>query len=237
MRRSVGLCLFLCLAVNGIYAQYRFRPWVDAGTGFVSLSGLGVSLYLQYKTPPLSQARINLLDRQDINRFDRPATYQWSPGTAKLSDGLALVSGLLPLIYAVDQRSRSEALPVIHVAAQSTLLSLSLANAFKLTKRERPFMYNENTPIEKKLKSDARMSFFSAHTATVSSLCFSFAFAWKEYHPDSKAMPYIYSGAVLVPAIEAYLRVKAGKHYPTDVIAGYLCGLGASYLMHRLHQK
>ena len=41
----------------------------------------------------------------------------------------------------------------------------------------------------------------------------------------------------MIPAITGYLRVKAGKHYPTDTIAGYLLGATAGILIPQLHKK
>jgi len=38
-----------------------------------------------------------------------------------------------------------------------------------------------------------------------------------------------------LPAIQGYLRVRAGKHFPTDVITGYIVGLGSAWLMHKMH--
>jgi membrane-associated phospholipid phosphatase len=86
-----------------------------------------------------------------------------------------------------------------------------------------------------KTTTDARFSFFSAHTTTVSTICFTTAFAYGAYRPDGKYKNLIWASAIALPAVEGYLRVKAGKHFPSDVITGYFVGLGTSYLMHRLH--
>ena len=47
----------------------------------------------------------------------------------------------------------------------------------------------------------------------------------------------MWSGAFLIPATTAYLRVKAGRHFPTDVIAGYATGAIVGYLIPHLHKK
>lgn len=236
-RQNFMFCLFLFWGFQSIHAQYNYRPKFDVIAGSVSFAGLGTSLYLQRKVDPLSVQLINGLNRQSIHPFDRIATYQWNKNIAKLSDGLAVSACILPFYFALDKNNRRDFPKILNVTGQSVLFSLALSNGFKLGKRNRPFLYNSDVPLEEKLKSDARMSFFSAHTTTVSSMCFSFAFAYDTYHKGSKHTPYVYAGAIVVPAIEGFLRVKAGKHYPSDVIVGYLVGLGSSYLMYRIHRQ
>lgn len=217
--------------------SYVFKAKTDVSAGLSSALILGGSLYFQEKVNPLSAQQIALLDQRSVNQFDRYACTQWNPTIARSSDILAVGSVLLPACYAFNARTKGDLLPIVNVSLQSLFLSQAVANLAKFSKRNRPFLYNTEVGMEYKLKPDARMSFFSAHTTTVSASCFSFAFAHQTYYKDSKANPYIWTAAAIVPAIEGYLRVKAGKHYPTDVIVGYLAGLGSSWLMHRLHLK
>ena len=42
--------------------------------------------------------------------------------------------------------------------------------------------------------------------------------------------------AAVVPAITAYLRVKGGKHFYTDVITGYLVGAAVGLIVPELHK-
>ncbi|MES2618013.1 MAG: phosphatase PAP2 family protein [Bacteroidota bacterium] len=216
---------------------YQLKSGLDIGMALGSSATFATGLYFQHKEKPLPEATILLLDRKNVNRFDRIATYQWHPTAAKVSDGLAVGSVLMYSYFYFNKSTRSDFFQISTVGFQSVLLSQALANAIKPVGRYRPYLYNSNVPMEKKLTADAKMSFFSAHTATVSSACFSFAFAHQQYMPNSKANRYVWSAAVLVPAVQGYLRVKAGKHYPTDVITGYLVGLGSSFLMHQLHKR
>lgn len=235
---SLLLNFFLLYPVlNFAQNRYSFSTGREVLTGSISTVVLGSTIYIQKTHKPLSQTSILALKPEQVNRFDRIACTQWNTNIKTTSDGLALASGLLPLYFALRKDTRPYFKEIGNVSFQSVMLSLALANTLKLTKRNRPLMYNPEVPMEEKLKVDSRMSFFSAHTATVSSMCFSFAFAYSTYLPDSKAKPYINVGAFVIPAIEGFLRVKAGKHYPTDVIIGYLCGLGSSYLMHKIHLK
>ncbi len=234
-----GLVSGFFLCIQFVQAQTYLQPKFGRDLPVLAGSGLvfGTGLYLQSQVNPLSSDDILKLDKSKIWKFDRIACSQWNTTAKFASDGLAVSSVLLPLIFLANEHTKSEFYPIANVSLQSLALAQALANMTKLSNRNRPYLYNPDAPMSEKLKSDARMSFFSAHTVTVSSTCFSFAFAHKTYLPSSKANPYIMAGAFIVPAIEGYLRVKAGKHFPSDVIVGYIVGLGTAYLMHRLYLK
>lgn len=197
----------------------------------------GTSFYLQKKVKPLKETQILSLKQSDVNAFDRIACSLYSKKIAHISDGLAISSLLFNGYFLFNKNTKKDFLNIEMVSIQSLMLSQAIANGFKLTLRNRPFMYNQNVEMNEKIKSESRLSFFSAHTSTVSSLAFSFAFAHQQYFKTHKANPYIMSGAILLPALQGYLRVRAGKHFPTDVITGHLIGLGSSYLMHRIHRN
>jgi membrane-associated phospholipid phosphatase len=231
---SALLSFFLCFQLS--YAQYNFQLKKALGYGLGSGLVLGTSLILQNKVKPLTINQINLLEIKDVYRFDRVACSLWNPKMAHASDYLAMGSVLLPTYFYFRNQSREDVYKIANVAVQSILLAQAFANISKLSLRNRPYMYNKNVDVSEKLKSDSRMSFFSAHTSMVSSSCFSFALACQTYQIDKRAMPYIWTGAALLPAVQGYLRVRAGKHYPSDVIVGYLAGLGSAFLMHHLHK-
>ncbi len=240
IKKSGMVLIFFVFINSNIFAQsnaYQLKTGMDLGIALGS-SGVFTSTYLlQKKVQPLPQASILQLNRNSINAFDRIATYQWNPTIAKVSDGVAVGAILMQSYFYFNKSTRTDAFKIGVVSFESFMLSQSIANALKLTKRNRPFLYNPDVPLAYKYKGDARMSFFSAHTTTVSSMCFSFAFTHQYYMPNSKYNKGIWISAFTLPAVQGFLRVKAGKHYPTDVITGYLVGLGSAYLMHQLHKR
>ncbi len=217
--------------------HYDLKPGLDIGMAIGSTALFSTTYLLQERVKPLPEATILQLKRSDINAFDRVATYQWDRNAAHISDGLAVGSVLMQSYFYFNKSTRHHSFRIGTVAFQSLMLSQGIANAMKLTLRNRPYLYNDKVAMDQKLKGDSRMSFFSAHTTTVSSMCFSFAYAHNTYMPDSRYKNVIWVSAFTLPAIQGFLRVKAGKHYPTDVITGYLVGLGSSFLMHKLHQS
>jgi len=108
-----------------------------------------------------------------------------------------------------------------------------------VVRRPRPFTYNPEVALEKKLKLDAKRSFFSGHASHTAAFTFFMAKVVSDYHPNMKKglKTLMWSGAILIPATTSYLRVKAGKHFPTDVIAGYAAGAFVGYIIPHLHKK
>lgn len=231
----LGFFLYIVFDSQAQAQRYQLKAGMDIGLATGSAALLTTDYFLQKKVEPLPDATILLLDRKNINSFDRIATYQWDENAAKISDGLAIGSVLMQSYFFFNKQTRSESFKIGTVAFQSLILSQGIVNMAKLTLRNRPYMYNENAPMEEKRSAYGRFSFFSGHTTTVSSMCFSFAFSHQTYLPNSKANNAIWVSAFTLPAVEGFLRVKAGKHYPSDVIVGYLVGLGTSFLMHKVH--
>lgn len=235
LRKSGSLLgFFLCFHIS-IWAQYQFKPKADIGIGLGSGLGLTTAIYLQRQTPSLTPLQIQALNQYQVNKFDRIACSQWHPQAAKASDALAIGTACLYAYFLADHTTQKDGFKIATVGLQSVLLTNALSNVFKLSLRPRPYVYNSQVDLNTKLKPDARMSFFSAHTGTVSALSFSFAYAYQTYHPNQKHIA-LWAVSATLPAVQGYLRVRAGKHFPTDVISGYLVGLGSAWLMQKMHK-
>jgi len=104
----------------------------------------------------------------------------------------------------------------------SLLVAAGLSTTFKIIiKRPRPFTTYPDIIIKK--GKGGSYSFPSGHTtmafATATSLSLSFP-KWYVIVPS-----YTYAAAV------AYSRMYLGVHYPSDVLAGILLGMGTSFLV------
>ncbi|MEQ8424859.1 MAG: phosphatase PAP2 family protein, partial [Cyclobacteriaceae bacterium] len=79
---------------------------------------------------------------------------------------------------------------------------------------------------------------FSGHTSHTAAASFFMAKVISDYHPNMNkgARIILWSAAVYIPALTATLRVKAGKHFPSDVVAGYAVGAFAGWLIPQLHK-
>ena len=192
--------------------------------------------YFYERKPALNLEKINLLDASQVNRFDRSAINHYSPGAAKTSDILLGTSMILPAILMADKNMRKDGGAIAIVYLQSIALTAAEIQLVKgLVQRARPFTYNSNAPLSEKLKADAAASFFSGHTAMVATATSFTATVFSIYHPDSKALPYVYIGAAALPIATGYMRYRAGMHFPTDIAAGLIIGALNGFLVAKLH--
>lgn len=216
---------------------YRLAYKTDVPLAVAGLGTLTTSYFLGKKREAPTAAEISALDRSDIWRLDRFATRQWSPPTATASDVLMYSSIALPGLLFINKNVRKEHY-VSLMYAETMLLTAGVTNLVKeLTKRYRPFTYNENANESLKYKKDARLSFFSGHTSLAATSSFFMAKVFSDLNPESKLKPFVWTSAAVLPAVMGLLRVFAGKHYPTDVIVGYVTGAAIGFLVPYLHKK
>ncbi len=203
--------------------------------------GLGVQLAglsLHKKVAPLTVEDLEFLNPASVRAFDRSTIGNYSLRAQKTSDIFLYSSVAFPLLFLADKNMRKDYLKIGSMAAEALLLNGGITTLIKSSvKRTRPYVYDPLIPIEKKLSTSARMSFFSGHTSTVATMSFFSAKVFADYHPDSKWKPVVWTVATVLPATTAYLRYKGGKHFPTDVIVGYGVGAAIGILVPHLHRS
>lgn len=235
---SFLLVLALVLSLAGQPFPYELQPARE-----IALFGLGGGLSLtahlgDRNLSSLDQKTINSLDAEKIVSFDRGATRQYSPVAADWSNRLLRAGVVTPIFWAGSRPVRHRALIVGTMLAQTMLIQDGITKSTKLLfKRNRPFLYNEEHALHNKLKTDARLSFFSGHTAATAALSFFSAQVFSDIYPESKWKPVVWGAAALLPAATGYARYRAGKHFPSDILIGYAVGAGIGMLVPRLHRK
>lgn len=194
----------------------------------------------------LTAAEIAGLDPMDVNAFDRGATDNWSEQAAHLSDiglwgpaGLAALSPLAFPALARQEGSYGKQLGTLAVLfLETNLLNLGFTDLVKYSvRRISPYAYNDLVPVGEKVQDpDIRKSYFSGHTSISAANSFFLAKIYADYYPESQWKPLFWGLAATVPALTGYLRVRAGKHFTTDVITGYAVGAAFGYLIPHLHR-
>ena len=205
---------------------------------FGSAIGLGIiGLKVNDDIVPFTLDEINALSRDDVNSFDRGATYNWSPAAGNASDILAAALILSPGLLAFSDEVRNDFTPVLTMYFQTLILAEVLPLTIKgITQRTRPFVYNEDTPIEEKETQNARRSFFSGHTSVAFAMAVFLSTVYSDFHPNSKWKPFVWGVSLLAATTVGYLRYAAGKHFPTDIITGALVGSALGYFIPFIHR-
>lgn len=206
---------------------------VLAGSGAMAIGGL----LLMEKVPPLTETQLSLLDPADVNSFDRGAIRQYRINTANLSDYLLSVSAVAPFSVLASRSVRKEFAPVLVMYVETAALVGGLTSISKgLFKRKRPYAYNPDALMSDRLSTDARHSFFSGHVSTSSAFCFLTAYMVNRY-AEKPVWKYVaWSGAAIIPGTIGVWRYTSGKHFPTDIIAGYIIGAGTGILIPHIHR-
>ena len=155
-----------------------------------------------------------------------------------MSDFLLYSSIAVPGLLLTDKTVRNDYRSFSLVWAESVFLTLGITNLTKvLVSRPRPYLYGDKAPEEYKIKDDNRKSFFSGHTSISAVSCFLMASMYDDYNPDSKLSPYLWASAGFIPALTAYYRYDAGKHFPADLVAGYIVGSAVGIMVPKWHTK
>jgi len=187
---------------------------------------------------PYTAAQVNSLDPFNQPGFDRSTIQNWSPTTDLASDIMLYSSFTLPALMMINKRTRKDFLVVGFIYAEVALLTVGITDLAKgLAHRARPYAYNKELSFETSTAKDARLSFFSGHTSMTAALSFATAKIFSDYSDNRTHEALVWTSAVILPAVTGYLRIRAGKHFPSDVIAGYIIGAGIGYLVPFLHTR
>ncbi len=187
---------------------------------------------------PLTPAQVDALNRADVNSFDRKATFNYSVSADRLSD-LTLIAntGILGALTLATQPMRQDIKTVAVMYIETALLMNGVGGIVKgLTQRSRPFVYNADVPLADKLELDARESFFSVHSGTSFATAVFTGEVFQHYFPQSKLKPFVWIGTLGLATTTAMLRYEAGKHYPTDLLAGTAFGSLVGWGIPKLHE-
>lgn len=134
--------------------------------------------------------------------------------------------------------------------AESGSLALTLTDVTKIAvRRPRPIDYINCPPVANSTgigtmpnpapgcnSTDLGLSFFSGHAAGVAAIGATATYLAFVRSPHSPR-PWITLGvATALTAFVSYERVRAGEHFPTDVIAGSMAGATIGVLVPHLHR-
>ena len=219
-------------------SPYRTNLYVD-GSIIAGLAGLSVTgLYLVQQKHGLSDEALARLNINDVPKIDRFSAGRYSEKFQLAGDLLCYPTMLIaPGLLALNPAARGRygqvvALYLETMLATDATFTMTVGNVT----RYRPYLYGTEGGNGRTGKI-ATNSFFAGHTAHTATATFFAAKVFHDFNPDSPAQPYIWTAAAVVPAVVAYTRIEAGKHFLTDNLVGYAVGATAGILVPQLHKK
>lgn len=237
-------CFLLLFSFQTSFSQYTLdwkKEPIQFGVGS-GLAGAGFLFLNDFDIPSDDELRNLHLTPPDFKfKPDKWAIKQSSDGARITSDILLFTSVIPPALLFLDRpKENDDRQTQLIMTTETLVLTWGLTSFSKRAfKRKRPYMYNNDLlkfPMECRRSKNAQQSFFSGHTSGSAALYFFTAATYSKYYPDSKFKPWVWGASVSIPALTGFMRIKAGKHFPTDVIVGYAVGaLIGGVLVPKLH--
>ena len=172
--------------------------------------------------------------------LDESVRDNFSTGAADMSDVLLATSLVAPLLLQVqdgfDQAAGQQSLIYGETLAASILLNTATKY---LVQRPRPYVYNKRPEVQEYVAQqgdDAHLSFYSGHASTAFSGAIAGSILYAQDGTTSLGARVAMWGLELgLASATAVLRVRAGKHYYSDVVLGVLIGSAIGILVPALH--
>ncbi len=239
------VAILFCFSASGInkITPYSFKISTESSIIAYSAVCSGAGFFLQSKMQPLSKLELPTTN-STLPRFDKFATKNYSSSIDKLSTtidiGLALTCigsvGVLSILQSDNKSFWYNSLTYAGLYAETIAVTFSTNVLIKnISKRKRPFVYNNNAPLNDKLEKDALHSFYSLHTAFATANTFFAASILSNFYEKKWPSLVTWGIAGTLPICIGAMRIEAGQHFLSDVVVGYLFGAACGYFVPRLH--
>ena len=245
--QKIYLALLCVLIINTqTWAQSRVAesPYeVNEGLEIpLALIGAGATAYgfyrLSQKSGSDSLTIVNLSLEDDLIKFNRRHQPRYSEQASKDSDILFYGSYPLGFLLLLDDNIRRDAgrISIMYIQALALTGTMYTMTASSVDKY-RPLAYSDDAPMSERMSSGAKNSFFAGHPSVTATSMFFAAKVYSDYYPERKGMHwFLYSAATVATLSNGYLRFKAGKHFPTDILIGMPLGALNGILIPHLHK-
>ena len=241
------IIILICTSLHTAQAQdsanntvntevYTLKPAVDIPLIAVAGGWSYYALSKIYKKDSTAAEDILMLRKDDVNGFDRWAADVYYPDAELESDKIFYGAMPFPLVLLLDKEIRKDALKIAVLYTEALSITGTLYTSSTYFNRYRPATYSNDLTLEQKPSGNQRNSFFAAHVALVATSTFFTAKVYSDYHPKSKFKWVLYGVAIGATGATGYLRHRAGKHFPPDIILGTAVGALSGILVPQLHK-
>ncbi len=207
----------------------------------LTISGISLILtcasFTLDKSDSIVISDLEKLNKNTIPKLDRISTYHYSESLSKVSDALLITSLIIPVNLILMSKSKKELINFSVMYIETFALNYGLTSFTKsISKRYRPYVYNPDVPLEKKISADANKSFFSGHTSTSFAMGTFFSQMFSDLAINKSARLYVWVVTLSLATSVGILRIFSGYHYPSDVIIGALVGSSVGLFITEIHK-
>jgi membrane-associated phospholipid phosphatase len=236
----------LVAAVGPAWASATDDPYpYDLETGReIALFGaggaaLGGGLAIQHRQTPLTDAELAALDPDGLPGIDRFVTGRWSPAAAHVSDYMQVAFLFAPVLLLTGDEAGREPWTFTAMYGQTYLLTTGLTALIKgAAGRTRPYAYSDDprVTLEEKRRLTTRRSFPSGHTSNAFAMAVFLGMTYETLYPGTGYSGLVWTSGLVGATTVGCLRVLAGRHFVTDVVAGAVLGAAVGWLVPVLHE-
>jgi membrane-associated phospholipid phosphatase len=174
-----------------------------------------------------------------LGSFDLGVRANFSASAASLSDALVAATVALPVLMQLDRGLDDQAGRRLLLYGESLSVTF-LANAMTkfLVQRPRPYTYNTDSRViayARNAGKDSHVSFYSGHSAVAFTAAMTGSYLFALGTEDQRARVAVWALQFTLASATANLRVRAGKHYFSDIFVGALFGGAIGYVVPALH--
>lgn len=221
---------------------YHVKPVYEfpVAAGLLSVSYFGFRAL--DRTAIMTTDEVLQLNPDNVNAFDRPVIYNnpaWAAKAQSNADFFLNFSILSPVVLALDKKVRRDWLDLVSLYLTTHVVdnAIYFAAAYSV-RRPRPYIYNNNIPIEYRVGEAKNNSFFSGHVSFSTTSTFFLVKVLTDYnHIRGWKRLGLYAAAAVPPALVGYYRMRGGKHFRTDVLLGFAVGGVSGIMIPELHKK
>ena len=159
-------------------------------------------------------------------RWERGTERNFAPGTSRASDATLVTSLVLPsaTLPAYSGSGAGNALLVYFEALEASLLLQTVTK--KSVARARPYTHlPQGAELAAASHGDAYCSFYSGHSALSFAGATAGSFLFAALGDDLGPRTIHWVSTFTLASFTAHARVRAGRHYPTDVLVGSAMGI------------
>lgn len=191
----------------------------------------------------LAAKLIPLRDRdpwdEEMFEVDMGVRDNFSRRASHISDGLLALSLAAPALYLTGATIEDADGDRLLLYGQTMAINVAIASLTKqLVQRPRPYTYSNDPGVKAYAKSegtDAYMSFYSGHAAITFAAATTGAYLLNTTDASPVAKNIAWGAGFGAAAMTAALRVRAGKHFYSDVLVGSVVGMSVGFVVPALH--
>ncbi len=218
---------------------FKLKPIVDLPIIAVCGGFSGYAFTKIYNKDNSTRAEILALDKKDVPKIDRWVAGNTNEKADQVSD--IFFYGSIPYVFTLllDKQIRHDAgkVGLMYLEAMS-ITGLFYTGSVLVVDRYRPETYADTLviPVDDQLTGNNKDAFIAGHPALVATSTFFAASVYANYHPESNWKYVGYGIAIAATGTTAYLRLLAGKHFPTDLATGMAVGTLSGLLVPKFHK-